>query len=364
MPIRDSITGNKGEWSELYAFFRLAAEGRLYAANADINRIDEVYYDILKIIRLQTDGNWEYYRDKDIVVISANSGEPILRISTEEFSHYADILFKDIKDSVGSSFALPQVWSFARKVKCNALKARSSDKSDIELVVHDYMTGSKPLLGFSIKSQLGSPATLLNASKATNFMFKLKGHLLSDNEIEKFKSIRKFNEKFDYLRELGSDIEFAYVENEIFKENLMMIDTMMPCIMASLIKKFYEVNGVSKIEELLQLCVEENVCKISPNQVEKFYKHKIKELLTNIALGMVPATSWNGYYEATGGYIIVKTNGDVLCYHIYNRNGFRDYLFNNTKLDTPSSSRYKLGIIEVINNEQYTRLNLQIRFIR
>lgn len=40
---------------------------------------------------------------------------------------------------------------------------------------------------------------------------------------------------------------------------------------------------------------------------------------------MMPASVWSGIYDATGGYLIVKENGDVLCYHIYNRNAFENY---------------------------------------
>lgn len=47
------MTGNKGEWSELYALFKLAADGRLYAADENTEKINTIYYDILKIIRKQ-----------------------------------------------------------------------------------------------------------------------------------------------------------------------------------------------------------------------------------------------------------------------------------------------------------------------
>ncbi|MBD3211216.1 MAG: HpaII family restriction endonuclease, partial [Candidatus Lokiarchaeota archaeon] len=30
------ITGNKGEWSEIYVFFKLLADGKLYAADGDL----------------------------------------------------------------------------------------------------------------------------------------------------------------------------------------------------------------------------------------------------------------------------------------------------------------------------------------
>ena len=45
------MSGNKGEWSELYAFMKLLSQGRVYAANEKVEKIDEVYYPILKIMR-------------------------------------------------------------------------------------------------------------------------------------------------------------------------------------------------------------------------------------------------------------------------------------------------------------------------
>ena len=63
-------------------------------------------------------------------------------------------------------------------------------------------------------------------------------------------------------------------------------------------------------------------------------------------------------------YLIIKENGDVLCYHIYNRNEFENYLFNNTKLDTASSSRHQFGTIYTESGELYFKLNLQIRFTK
>ena len=90
----------------------------------------------------------------------------------------------------------------------------------------------------------------------------------------------------------------------------------------------------------------------------------MKRFLTDVALGMMPSKVWSGKYDSTGGYLIVKENGDVLCYHIYNRNEFENYLLNNTKLDTASSSRHDFGEITKENGQLYFKLNLQIRFIK
>ena len=33
------MSGNKGEWSELYAFLKLLSQGRVYAANEKVEKI-------------------------------------------------------------------------------------------------------------------------------------------------------------------------------------------------------------------------------------------------------------------------------------------------------------------------------------
>ena len=54
------VTGNIGEWSELYTLFKLLADGKLYAADADTNKIPDIYYDIIKVLRKERESNLEY----------------------------------------------------------------------------------------------------------------------------------------------------------------------------------------------------------------------------------------------------------------------------------------------------------------
>lgn len=91
-------------------------------------------------------------------------------------------------------------------------------------------------------------------------------------------------------------------------------------------------------------------------------QHKVKDLLVAIALGMVPKTKWRGIDEANGGYVIVKPNGDIVCYHIYDRNRLRNYLYKNTKFDSPSSSRTGAGLLVKEEDGVKFRLTCQIRF--
>ena len=45
------LKGNRGEWSELYVFFKLLADGRLYCGDGDLNRYDDKYYPVLEVFR-------------------------------------------------------------------------------------------------------------------------------------------------------------------------------------------------------------------------------------------------------------------------------------------------------------------------
>ncbi|SFD02214.1 DNA (cytosine-5)-methyltransferase 1/type II restriction enzyme [Flexibacter flexilis DSM 6793] len=90
---------------------------------------------------------------------------------------------------------------------------------------------------------------------------------------------------------------------------------------------------------------------------------KIKQLLIMIASVMMPNTPRDGFRTEAKGYIIVKYDGNLVGFYIYNENEFGEYLINNIKLDTPSTSRYGIGVPILENGEYYIYLNLQLRFI-
>ncbi len=49
-----------------------------------------------------------------------------------------------------------------------------------------------------------------------------------------------------------------------------------------------------------------NPLKYDTEQTTPFYAYKIKYLLTSAALGMMPATTLSGKFDANGGYLVVK----------------------------------------------------------
>jgi HpaII restriction endonuclease len=359
------LKGNIGEWSEIYALFKLLSNGKLIPGDENIEKSHGVFYPIIKILRTESNGSFEYCINSDIVIISDTNKE-LLRISMKEFQDKAILLLEIIKKNKERTFAAPEIESFMKDIKCITLKADSSTKSDIKIVIHDLRTNQQPLLGFSIKSQLGNPSTLLNPGKTTNFIYKIENVNYTDDEINNINNIdtkNKIKDRITAVITQGGTFVFSKMEQNVFSNNLTLIDSLLPKMVAEIVLDFY-LSSRSKLVDLVNQIQEKNPLNFDISNNHMFYSYKIKRLLTDIALGMTPSKVWNGEYDATGGYLIVKENGDVICYHIYNKSEFENYLLKNTKLDTASSTRYKFGKLFSKDKILYFKLNLQIRFIK
>jgi len=354
-----AITGNKGEWSEAYAFLRLLADGKLFAADEQLNRIGDMFFPILKIIREETRGTpYEYHPDTENAEVKIYlNDEQVLCLPASVFDEEANYLLTEIA-SGKTAFEVSRTEAFINTVFMTKLKAPTTDKSDINIQIHDVNTGYRNVVGFSIKSELGSPPTLLNAGKTTNFIYEVAG--LDSSGVEIINAIETKNKLIDRMAEIadkGGTLSFVEMENATFRSNLTMIDSQMPVIVAEMLIGYYDNN----IADCVALA--DHVSQVNPLSCNaEFYRHKIKDLLCAIALGMKPATAWDGTDEASGGYIVVKTDGDVLAFHIYNRDAFRGYLLNNTKLEKGSSSKHDFCTLYHEDGKIKIKLNLQIRF--
>lgn len=59
---------------------------------------------------------------------------------------------------------------------------------------------------------------------------------------------------------------------------------------------------------------------------------------------------------------MAKSNGEVLAFHIYNRDKFKEYLLDNTQFERGSTTRHRYASIYEENGHMFINLNLQIRF--
>ena len=359
-----ALTGNKGEWSEIYTLFRMLGEGRVYAGDANLNKLD-LYYPILNVIREESK-RYEYKPDirQHVVVIDENGNE-YTRISMDRFMRESASLLNTIKSVSKRAFAVPETESFMGQIGCSKQKAPSNDKADIHIIIHDLRTNMTPLLGFSIKSQLGSASTLLNAGVPTNIRYHIAGGRMTNEEMEEINAIESHLPRMEALVQKGFSLEYSDIEHKTFKNNLLFLDTCMPNFIAACLICDSMPNATSTIKGAVKIVAKQNPFCFTGRDIEAFYEHKMKVLLLDSALGMTPAKEWTGRYDANGGYLVVKSDGEIVCYHFYNRNDVEDYLYNNTRFERASRSRYNFGsLFRGEDGEVYLRLNLQIRFTK
>lgn len=359
------ITANKGEWSELYILFKLLGEKKVHAGDGDLNKLD-AYYPVLKVLRDELQRHLEYSLDSDIVIVTEDE-EEIARIASSDFLDESQQLFEKIQEGGkgAGAFEIPSINAFLNKIHCEKVKAKSLDKADIHIVIHDYHTGMEPNLGFSVKSEVGAAPTLLNASDTTRFVFEVKGDCVDSSFADAINTIDSHGKTMDRVKAIyagGGRLELANVPNATFRCNLRMVDSCLPTILGWMLQDSYHVKDLS-IKHAADRITKANPLGYIMDEGHDFYGYKVKSLMVAIALGMLPASPWDGRYDATGGYIVVKDDGDVVCFHIYDRNMLEDYLFKNTKFETPSTTRHKFGIVYEKDGKYYFDLVMQIRFV-
>ena len=280
----------------------------------------------------------------------------------DRFMQESASLLEEIKSAKKSAFEIPASEAFMSTIGCTKLKAPSKDKADIHIVIHDLRTNMTPLLGFSIKSQLGSASTLLNAGATTNITYTICGKNLSDEKIAEINSIDSHLERMAEIGKQGCSLSYKEIDSAVFMNNLQFLDICMPQFIADCLL----VDSVGEDSSLTH-CVSE-VAKKNPfgyngKNVAEFYEHKMKVLLLSAALGMTPGKEWTGRYDANGGYLVVRKDGEIVCYHFYNQNDVEDYLYNNTRFERASRGRYNFGsLYRGDDGGVYIKLNLQIRF--
>ncbi len=354
----DKMSGNKGEWSELYAFYKLLSEGKMHAANEKAEKINEVYYPIIKIMREENQGRIIDYVIQDKNVNIEMESQPIRAIPRGKICEKAKELFREINANSGS-FSLDDIEAFSKLLNVTKIKAPSSDTTDISMQIKDTHTNFIRKVGFSIKSEVGHAPTLVNAAKTTNFIYKVEGisyaQAIVINEID---TKNKIKDRMKAIKELGGTIHYVGMNHSGYRRNLMMVDSCMPQILGEILLYFYT-EDIKECCKLVKLLGERDPLNYEDAMM---YEYKFKKFLCASALGMKPAKVWDGLDEANGGYIIVKRDGEILAYHIYNRNFFEQYLLDNTVLEKASTGRHDYMHLYEESGELFLKLNLQVRF--
>lgn len=199
---------------------------------------------------------------------------------------------------------------------------------------------------------------LLKGNSSTNFIYKIDN--LDFKFLNEINALKTFKEKFSFIQNHKASIEFFKIESELFKNNLILVESSLDVILSNLLSKCYE-TGIEKISDLTKLVAEINPVNFDDRYSQNFYEHKIKELLVHLTFGLNSNDVWKGQFDA---YVFVKKNEDdkLIFFSLYELRELENYLFNKTKLEIINSSKCNFGKIFEENGEFFIKLNLQIRF--
>lgn len=359
-------TGNKGDWSEVYTFLKILDDRKLFFADKDLNFIENQSYPVIGIIREEAKTETKYYEliDEDQIAVSNLKNESLGFVDSSKIKSYIRLILETLsKKRLGRAFSVPNTENLLSDLKCTQIKAGSKDKADITVRVKEIGSPMENDLGFSIKSMLGGAATLINSSGATNFIYKISNFSGNVDEINSIETSSKIKDRITAIKNAGGEIVFDSLSNKKFENNLTKIDSNFTYILAAALENYFEGKG-NKISELPLLLEKDENLKNKYHFDASYFEFKIKLFLRAAALGMVPNKEWDGLNKATGGCLIVKQNGEVACYRMFDFDALQEYLFRNTKFDTPSSTRHKFGTIYEKDGDLFINLNLQIRFLK
>lgn len=382
------LRGNKGDWSELYVFAKLLSEGKLFQSDINLNSDENNYYEVVKAYREEGNLSLQFERNEKILLYSISDGNRKLigEFSKEYLKEVSEKIYTGIINGSGKSFEMPEINDFIKKSEIKKLTAKISSKSDIRLRIYDYRLAKEADLGFSIKSLLGENSTLFNTGVGNNFIYKIKPNKnisISEFNRSTYKPAGKISKLTLRLQtlidEYSASIKFMGVQSSQLWRNLKMVDGDLPEIISYCLL-YRWLDGTSVLSELVTFLENRDPLNFynGEQSEQKLYAYKLKKFLAECAMGMTSEKVWQGIYDATGGVIICKKDGDIVCFHIYDFNLFRDYLLNNTKFEQPSTGedennpgtprttkgtkKYYYGWLFKENEEFFFKINLQVRF--
>jgi len=209
-------SANRGEWSELYAIGYLMTRGGGYAADELTRRDESIFYKVLQLVDNPSGGRETIYKLHQEEVEVFQEGVALIRISKQEIKPKLSAFFDELLTQTDSSaFYLSSGNDLMKLIRKEKLSASSALTSDIHLILEDLETKIEtPKKGFSIKSEIGSPATIFNASHSTNLTYKIIGN----GKPPTFEKVSAVKTNVEHLRNLGFKLKFEKFDNPTFEK--------------------------------------------------------------------------------------------------------------------------------------------------
>lgn len=342
-------TFNYGEWTEAYVFLRLLGNGRIYGANADFERDETVYMDIINIIRHERDHILKFERVMEDSVVNAYDNTMLFRVMAyAELIEKADYLYNAIREVTSNDrkFAVPEIEEYLKELKFSQPKVPKlppnvattyGKKTDIIITIEDSIDHAVSTTGFSVKSHLGSASSLFNSSLASRLKYEIVG--CTDEEMDEINGNQIDSEigMFQYIKNNPNlALEFIGTSEE-FEANLDFVELTMAEILNNTM--LVQIGYLDRAESSSTKDLAARVAEINPINVrraDEWYKAKFKNLLFASFSGLTASEPWDGRNRLSGGYIDVNRDGEMLYYRAVSDDVFNSFLYEHTFFDRPS----------------------------
>lgn len=351
---------NKGEWSEIYTFFKLLTQGKLDIYNSQLNQQIDTY-SLVSVYKYDISSNEiEFVLSNDRQTIEFSIQSNNYKWEKSQIDQLINTILSTIRSSSGT-FSIDEVDAILTPYNIT-LKAPAHVKNDLSLKIIEPSYNIPKKLSYSIKSKLGSLSTLLNASNHTNFKYQIIG--LDSSHIQYINNIQsktKLKDRYHYILNHGGQMSCIGAISEQFSHNLKMIDSDIELILGMILLLSYELD-TKDLSILIQEVIKLNPCNIQ-QQIIEYYNDRMNKVLKAITLGMQPSKPYQESNNINGGILVVDNDGSIKTLDsIYYPQELQNYLFQNIKLDSPSSTRYHMLEVYQENNQIFCTLNLQLRF--
>ena len=357
-----AFEATKRELGELYTFFRLLADGKVFGGTPKAQKDDRKCWPIALIQREEHDGTRRYYiEEEDVRIVSgvvekdgtfiASAEKEVLSFPRADFGDAAEIILHLLRNEPGEEVEVSEgLEAFLDAVSIYDLESNTEDRTDFSVA---FWSVDAPLDG-------GRTANLKLEQSGVKFAVPTvnKVNALPESPTE-------VAERMMMIERLGGVLKYSDVADRVFRCNLLMIDLHFPRMLAEMVRTMH-LDGITRVSELTERIKEMNPLKIKDELINKhcFYEFKMKQFLLALALGMRPAKIYNGTDSAVEGLLLTNGEGEVLCYHKSERQTFADFLYQNSRFEKGSVDKDKYGFLERENGVYYFKLNVKIGLLK
>lgn len=376
-----AFQATKREIGELYAFFRLLADGSVALGTAQAVKHESESWNVAYVQRVEHNGVRRYYIEEEVIrvvdgTLDKNklfvpSGNEENHVPREDFADAATLLLDLLKggktEAEGTDIVVPDALeAFLDMLKIYNLEAQTEDRTDLHIAFHH---ADAPLSGFVVRNRLCAMNPLLDGGRAANLKLEQTGVKFATPTVNKVNALpespMEVAERMMLIERLGGVLKYSDVADRVFRSNLLMIDLHFPRMLTEMVRMMH-LDGVTRVSELTERIKQINPLKIKDELISKhgYYEYKMKQFLVALALGMRPAKIYNGMDSDIEGMLLVNGNGEMLCYHQSRRQTLADFLYRNTRFEKGSVDKDKYGFLEKENGAYFFKLNAKIGLLK